>query len=636
MEGSNIIENTDEEYEYEEYGFEEEQKEYESFDEDSSEDSDESSSEEEELEEELEEESDIRYTEPYFNDCYKDEDPGTLERIRNKLKSDGFDIVRFTAMLKNARAWIAGSYVLQAIIDYNWDDSDIDIWAIDKPYGEHFSPLCAIFTYFISKEYSAKRNWKALWTVKKAYTDNTIINKSIKRNKEISGYNRLRGSLSEMWTFKKKGYRKVQVLLLKPTVGDSSHFIADEFEDKYDYEQELKRYISQFDLSSCRTFFTGENVYGLHPTTIEEAKNKQQYITRESAELQSLNEWIRTLKRVLKYRNRGFDIIWDDKVKSILLSNFSSMVLKNEDEDVYGLQYNRDLEYNWGLENLERWNKKAVENYGIPRLILNDDKTTLTLFFDNEDNLTIDNEGNLYSEEPYLEQNEFSSDIDADLLSLTKNEKSFYEAPKDLPQCYDIIQHEFIGVQEYLRGEDNEDNKDNIIFVLQNGDDYNFYCYKISYLARSLHDKNNNIFYKCIGDKLGLIPVENGYTYTYNENDPTSYDMGQEYDTTRPYLKIPLVYNIFVPIEDIRKAFIGTHRIFYVTPEKDENGRDVKISHSASYEMVYRPTPLSSISANHCQAGSSIDIYRLKVCEGYECFLSDKFKNKPPQLFRNF
>ena len=62
-------------------------------------------------------------------------------------------------------------------------------------------------------------------------------------------------------------------------------------------------------------------------------------------------------------------------------------------------------------------------------------------------------------------------------------------------------------------------------------------------------------------------------------------------------------------------------RIFYITPVLDSDGTHKLITHTVSYQnsRLDIMMPPNYVSANHCQSGSAISIFDIKVCDDKDC-----------------
>lgn len=92
------------------------------------------------------------------------------------------------------------------------------------------------------------------------------------------------------------------------------------------------------------------------------------------------------------------------------------------------------------------------------------------------------------------------------------------------------------------------------------------------------------------------------------------------------YVGIPINKDGFRAFFDIRQIrslllLLGKGiKVFYITPHLDIDGTHETISYTSSYQNAYTRDP-DYVSANHCQKGSNISIYDIKVCSGGNCKL---------------
>ncbi len=121
----------------------------------------------------------------------------------------------------------------------------------------------------------------------------------------------------------------------------------------------------------------------------------------------------------------------------------------------------------------------------------------------------------------------------------------------------------------------------------------------------------SSIFYECTGRfKRDTLP--DGRTVELRDKVIGPID-------ETPYVKILGVggINIFIDIKEVNALLNSTERIFYAYPKKE-------ITHSISWNNIYGRNP-DYISAYHCQNGSNLTIYTLKVCKG-DCVISNHFR----------
>ena len=157
--------------------------------------------------------------------------------------------------------------------------------------------------------------------------------------------------------------------------------------------------------------------------------------------------------------------------------------------------------------------------------------------------------------------------------------------------CRDVILSDNMQIQEYLR------TADTFLFINPNQD---IICYEKSYIETILDDKNN-WFYECTGHHL--------------END----DMSILFDRNEnnAFIKLPLYIdglNGFIPLIQVMKLLGSNDRIYYIYPDNDKD-----ITHSISWVNAFGSTEHTDwIGTNHCQRGSNLLVYKLKICRDPE------------------
>ena len=152
--------------------------------------------------------------------------------------------------------------------------------------------------------------------------------------------------------------------------------------------------------------------------------------------------------------------------------------------------------------------------------------------------------------------------------------------------CRDVILNDDMQIQQYLA------DGDTFLLIHKSSTD-DILCYEKSYIETILSDKGN-WFYECIGD---LLHNGNRVMNFGNENDA--------------YIKLPLYkdgLNGFIHLSQMRRLLQSDNRIYYVYPDNDKD-----ITHSAAWVNVFGTNP-NWVSANHCQVGSKLLVYKLKIC----------------------
>ena len=167
--------------------------------------------------------------------------------------------------------------------------------------------------------------------------------------------------------------------------------------------------------------------------------------------------------------------------------------------------------------------------------------------------------------------------------------------------CRDVILSDDIPIQEYL------ETADTFLFINKSSTD-DILCYEKSYIETIL-DNKSNWFYECTGR---LLDDGNRAIQVGNENDA--------------YIKLPLYkdgLNGFIHLSQVRRLLESDNRIYYVYPD------DIDITHSISWVNAFGPDHQRNwVSANHCQVGSKLLIYKLKICRDPERCLT----SSPPRV----
>lgn len=258
-----------------------------------------------------------------FNDTFD----GFIEvkgDMHTRLERDNIDSKKMDTFLCKWKGVIAGSYSLQVVLDKNYNGSDIDIWIcseeetagdIDRDLREMGYKLSQVRTpghirnRFSALKQEVSRNPSMLETLKGkleyAYT----------RIKE--GYYQLRGietvGSSEDWVDEEMEEENkdslVEYLRLEAHVKNLSIYRAPDKPDIQIIQTlcSIASVILSFDIGACRVLYDGRGLYS-HKTNLFnlDPKRLETSITAEASHLQSLLEWKRTQKRMIKYLRRGF------------------------------------------------------------------------------------------------------------------------------------------------------------------------------------------------------------------------------------------------------------------------------------------------------------------------------------------
>jgi len=185
--------------------------------------------------------------------------------------------------------------------------------------------------------------------------------------------------------------------------------------------------------------------------------------------------------------------------------------------------------------------------------------------------------------------------------------------------CKDLILDENVNIVEHLN------ETDTFLFINGNPSEIgaSIICYDKNTIRRFLENKNDNWFYECDGPFLTLRDTITGEVVrdTITGEEIITNDRSMSSIVNFPYIKIFLNeegLTGFLPLTQIRKLLSSNHKVYYIYP-MIENGSPKMISHTVSWKLAYGfPTNQDFWGANHCQGGTNILIYTLKVCRDPE------------------
>ena len=201
---------------------------------------------------------------------------------------------------------------------------------------------------------------------------------------------------------------------------------------------------------------------------------------------------------------------------------------------------------------------------------------------------------------------------------------------KDIPNttCVDnIAEDDAKDILAHL----NED--DTFLFINKGssplGSNFDILCFEKSYIEYMLSD-STHWFYECQGDFLP--PLEG------QEPDTDHLDKPMSGSDPNPYIKIRIDdkgSNGFIPLIQLEKLLKSDNKIYYIYPYLDEDGVPKMITHSIGWKVAYGPSQnigRAMVSANHCQYGSSILVYTLKLCKDPERCIKSLADPRPTVL----
>jgi flavodoxin len=407
--------------------------------------------------------------------------------------------------------------------------------------------------------------------------------------------------------------------------------------------------VSNFDLTFCETWYDGIDVWSNYKDDLLNlrGKLKPDYV---DALLKNFNKFIQ--ERIIKYTRRGFKIEIGDCSNRIIGSIRGQKNISSDEEWVVKFLYK--ILYSTRSTQFERvqfFLLNPMENYDKASLItvlektytdrirvmrrlvseilsdildsiINEKYKVMTLHF-----LQSDPEFEKYFNIARIisrlnETAEFAIDLDIETINLDDmipnypelyinfNEEGFGEK-----QVYDMVDFVDKNLSSFL----DEDERNLIIVVPAEdvGGEDKFFCYNIDFFVNLFKTRGTSIFYDCVSRD------------------------GREINAKMPVVKLPYDVvndrNAFVHIEDILKnVFQSGKRIFYLTPSWISPGNQEFFEYSISYAALnYMRFHNAYVSANHCQQGSLLLIYRLKVCEGNDCVISNASRMREYDITMN-
>ncbi len=419
----------------------------------------------------------------------------------------------------------------------------------------------------------------------------------------------------------------------------------------------IRDVVTNFDLSFCEIWYDGNSIYAQYPNDVINKSGilKPSYISS----FLKLNSF--TLKRIKKYRNRGFKIsikIPDeiceenqsfnilekeknnvtDSVKWFVLFIYNILILDDIPDSadnfakLYGIEkickyplinftvHDLNVLVNKVIDDADNNNDFIKENY-ISILVSTDYHHLPKKYKDiieqitgitEEDIPKVEEEDNVEEDNNFIEYEDDDNRQENQQLSIIENENlEDIEINENTlgNTCTDLLMMSEENITEYLQ------NEDTVLLISRNSNNtFDILCFEREMLQNIYNDRDDSWFYECNGPFItnNGVPTQDRQIFNYALNRPNI--------VNRPYLKIPIDatgLNGFISAGQIKNVLENNYRALYLEQKLNEEGIQDMITHTISYKNVYGNNP-NWVSANHCQAGSSILIYTLKVCRNPE------------------
>jgi hypothetical protein len=520
--------------------------------------------------------------------------------------------------LLTEKAYIAGGSVLSCYSGLNFKTDDLDIYINQSNFNNFIIKLSKLYKFATDKYNGSAQRTDTSVLRKNHYLAPPYDNSFFKKNHILF---RVRGI----------SYTNIKIPAIDIIV------IPDEIN--------ILDVLSNFDLTICEIWYNGRTVNG---TNLADIQNKVGYLRKEYIDslFKHLNTFI--IKRIKKYRERGFKIEYDippsttytlsiSKTKNVtnptewvikkFLTIFSSDIVFNKiylrtigkSSNPNSLLHpyhslipkqNKDIKYLIFLNSFNKLDnfELLLENLSKYFLVKNPQKfVNKTLRY-------------LYKYLQYRDNTIYKKYIEdlTDLRDTFENLSSFspefeFEGKfkcievmqKYIPTYDDTAIIDKVNKSEYEKLKIKNDNKcydiilvddteldeyfknDEILFVFNN----KFFCYSKTYLNELVKNYLDNWFCECTG----------------SFNRGTNNKQVSKFDLENIYVKIPLEINVFILYKYIIFILNNANSVYFLTFNK-------KITHSISFKNTNSNTA-NWVGANHCQEGSEINIYTITYCD---------------------
>ena len=505
-----------------------------------------------------------------------------LQNFQKKLQEDGiineiYKFKHFKEALIASKGIVAGSYILQAIHDTNYLDSDIDIWVTGDVVGKppHHYEI-----------YNDEHIIKYLMKMGCRYISTTS---------EPGKYGRMRAVVKNIVKLE-SDKKQIQIIRLRGLVRHAD--ITPYINPTYKLKQYNQLYINltvydvvhTFDFDMCRVLYdpNGKKILAVTDTgtsPIDSAVKKTISLTT-AARAQTLNEWFRGLERLAKYLGRGFTL---NNPKDLIYSVFNSYMNWFYVKDYFQKPPIPDEACQAIAEA-----KLPLSDYSTDKSINNNQLLII------KKKTTIIN--HLLREQPrlilsYLVTLRVKACSSCMTLTLTpinywnENKKTYvyntyFYTTKQIPQirtqepkCFDLLMADDISIKDFFQ-QSSTNGDTPILLVYMNHHDrgmgpvYKFTCLNRADLHDMVHDPTK-IHYGC--------PPQND---------------------RQKYVLISLkLGHWLLPYEDVVDMLQSRNTVFLIRPT------DTKLKRTQS--KIYKlGRPESAVGGNHCQNGTSMTVYR--------------------------
>jgi hypothetical protein len=591
------------------------------------------------------------------------------------------DVPNFLNIMKENNIYIAGGFVLKNILQNqpgykseSWSKTDIDFWAVSSS-DTHQDPYCPLRKFLKSQGYESrilcskgrinqlpadyKRLKNFIEQIEEWYQidyQNNNEKKNFLQLMLLKDYNSHVNNVKKEMFFQcnqQFNQERLESTLVRKGINkfetrEDSHFIIDA--------------ILTFDLTCCQCSFNvtennPEGIITFYGTTLDYPEqtpiinNVLRYLTKISANIfrtQGILEWSRTLKRSAKYASRGFTIVnwkqivehiideygfirdvWDRSIQ-IFLRSWNRFIFANRfflfslNIPIFYITTDDESTRQDGRYKLNTFTirDRRVREYGLTRLNPTDPELDPLANFRVTKRVTYEMMKALTGNVGYMNPSDlkyYEAKIPLKLNQLPRmpyqymneekinlNEKKIIEEEKT--ECFDPILFSNENNITYI-----QEDKDNILLIFREEEKertLSVECWNRSDLI-TVGEDPTNIRYKCknINEFTGRpLPEDLLSVYGY-------------VDTSMEYIKISSS-NVYVTKDDFEKLMNTRNKIFYLVEPHEKIERIVSKNVYDNEIRSRRGGHVQSgylVSADHCQNGTQMLLYKIKVCGGPDC-----------------
>ncbi len=369
----------------------------------------------------------------------------------------------------------------------------------------------------------------------------------------------------------------------------------------------------------------------------ERAERRERIERRESSEIRDRELLINDLEHNLQYATNNQllrttlenrDNYTNERLKEALKDYYKSLINKLPEES-RNTEYAIELLEHGGYKNLKNFLKN---HYQVNHLLNKIDGIIEELRINNPRGIDISFYENIYNHpenypirelkqyiSEYYNENirnlELGPEDEEELTQPMEFEGINFDESRLGNTCQDLIMFDEKDITEHLREEGA------IILINRGpGNDSEILCFDRETLQSFYDNRDDGWFYACIGDLFWNTLRNRQFEMEVISNDRrVSDENGNIQIYKKPYVKIPINMegmNAFISARELYSMIHSERNVFYIEPKLDRNGTQISLTHTITWKNVYGEA--NWVSANHCQSGSNILVYEIKVCNNPE------------------